>query len=229
MKKEHFLLLFGLLLLLITGCKKDVATTTSNMNFGYTYFPNQVGLTRIYQVDSIFWDDFNNTHDTVSYKLKEVIDSNYLDNQQRITQRISRYKLDSLGNWIIYKVWASNRTITTAERVEDNNRYIKLVFPPKLTSKWNGNSENTLDEEDYQITALNVHDNINTLSFDSTVTVLQIDDDNLVSRMYGVEKFAAGVGLYYRQNINQIYVFPTSVIQSGYIYTESLISYSNTP
>ena len=229
MKKEHFLLLSGLLLLLIAGCKKDSPTTISNINFGYTYFPTKVGLIRIYQVDSIYWDDFNNKHDTVSYQLKEIIDSTYLDNQNRPTQRIARYKLDSLGNWTIYKVWASNRTTTTAERVEDNIRFVKFIFPPKNNSKWNGNSENTLDAQTYQITSLNISDNLSGLSFDSTMTVLQIDDNNLVSRMYGVEKYATGVGLYYRQNINQLYIFPTPDIQSGYIYTETLLSYSNLP
>jgi hypothetical protein len=229
MKKHHFLLLSGLLLILLNGCKKDSATTTANVNFGYTYFPSEVGLTRIYHVDSIYWNDFNNTHDTVSYELKEVLDSTYLDNQQRPTQRVARYKLDSLGNWVIFKVWASNRTTTTAERVEDNLRFIKMVFKPELNQKWNGNSQNILDAQDYQVKTLNTPETLGSLSFDSTMTVLQADDDNLVSKLYGIEKFATGVGLYYRQNINLNYIFPTNAIQSGYIYTETLTSYFKAP
>jgi hypothetical protein len=180
-------------------------------------------------VDSIFWDAFTHVHDTVSYELKEILDSTYLDNQQRPTQRIERFKKDSIGNWVIYKVWASNLTSTTAEQVEDNLRFVKIVFKPALNSTWNGNSLNTLDPQIYRINSLNNPESLGALSFDSTMTVMHEYTDTLVNKLSGIEKYATGVGLYYRQSSDLHYIFPTGTIKSGYIYTETLTSYTKTP
>jgi hypothetical protein len=191
----------------------------------YDYFPQIVGITRIYQVDSIYWDNFSGIHDTVSYEIKEVISSFFTDNQGRTTSRIERYRKDPGGNWGIIKVWASNKTKNTCEQIEDNIRYFKLAIPAKENITWNGNTYNTMDEQEYKSSNVHVPDAINTLSFDHTVTVNQLNDDNLVYTKFGEERYAAYIGMYYKNKTDIEKNFVTQAPENGYIYTEKLISY----
>ena len=93
------------LLLFISSCKKeDDSSTVVPEDLTQQYFPIDSGLTRFYEVDSVFWDPFTQTRDTIHYSLKEVIAGTFIDNQGRLAQRIERFKQDQVGNWIIYKV-----------------------------------------------------------------------------------------------------------------------------
>ncbi len=229
MKFSPQIYLLALAIVVISSCKKE-NTAPNPSTTGAEYFSSVVGMNRIYQVDSIYWDDFNNTNDTVSYQVKEVIPSTFIDNQGRPTQRVERYRVDSAsGNWVIWKVWYSNVTTTTGERIEDNIRYLKLTFTPFLNATWNGNTYNTLGEHEYIITKFNVPEFFGGLQFNATLTIKQTDDDNLVYRKYDEERYAKGAGLYYRINEDVEKIFGTTNIKSGYIYTETLLSYSITP
>lgn len=229
MKFSPQICLLALITLIVISCKKENPSPNTTIT-GSEYFSSVVGMTRLYQVDSIYWDDFNNQHDTVSYQVKEVIPSTYLDNQNRRTQRIERFRKDSLsGNWVIWMVWSSNVTTTTGEQVEDNIRFLKLTFTPAINATWNGNTYNTLDPQNYVITSLGDPDTKGSLTFNETLTVSHGNDDNLVYRKFAEERYAKGAGLYYRVNEDVEKIFGTENIKSGYIYTETLLSYSITP
>src|SRR4030067_3558016 len=83
------LFLQGLITVLIISCKKDVSV---NPDLGYEYFPATVGKYVVYDVDSIVYNDFTGTTDTFKYQIKETIESIFLDNSNRQTLRIERYK-----------------------------------------------------------------------------------------------------------------------------------------
>lgn len=232
--KISILFLVAITGLIFSGCKKDNATEQPFL--GYNYFPLNVGSEKIYQVDSIGYlgytfDPVLETVeiDSVHYQVKEVVESFFADNEGRQTARIVRYKrLTSSDPWEIYKVYAANRTATTAERVEDNTRYIKLVFPPKENEKWNGNSLNN-DESgymEYSFTSVNVPGNIGPLNFDSTLTVLQLLDDNLITYSYYTEQYAANTGMIYKEYNDYEYMFiGVPKIKNGFIYKETLLSF----
>lgn len=214
-------------LLFIAGCKKDDSETVIPTVSGLNYFPDDTGIERFYLADSVIYDEFTNTVDTVSFEIKEVIESKFYDNQNRLTQRIERYRRDSsTGSWEIYQVRAANRNITRVEVVEDNIRYIKLVFSPDKNTKWNGNAMNSLGEQQYKITSADNPNVVGSLSFDSTVTVLQQDDVTQIGRQYAVEKFATGVGNIYTEHVDLAFDFISGVIKSGYQYKERLYSYT---
>ncbi len=217
--------------MVFSSCKKE-NTTANNSTFGADYFSSIVGMTRLYQVDSIYWGDFTNQHDTVSYQVKEVIPSTYFDNQNRETEKVERYLKNPLtGAWIIWKVWHANITNATAEMVEDNIRYLKFPMTPTLNATWNGNTYNNLNVQYYKITAINVVDTIGNKVFPSTLKIIQNDDGNsdLTQRNYDEERYVKGIGLYFRMNEHFEKIFNTSSIKSGYIYTETLLSYSYHP
>lgn len=225
---RFFLLLSPLLLSPFSSCKKDSAVEAYA---GYNYFPLNIGHEIIYDVDSIVKSDFNlGQIDTFSFQIKEVVESYFTDNEGRETARLERYKRnDSSQPWVIHKVWTANLTLNSAEKKEDNITYIKLIFPPKKSRKWNGNARNEYEEQEYKITDIHRAETINNIPFDSVTTVLQADEDNIVYKKYEIEKYAAKAGLVYKEQFNGKYGLSGSsyVLKSYTHYTERIISYKN--
>lgn len=197
--KGFFRQFFGYILisfLFITSCKDDSSET---IDLGYTYFPVNIGHWVIYDVDSVVYGTSDTT--AYSYQIKEYIESAFTDNTGKLTQRIERYKRenDTLP-WVITQVWTSNLSDLTAERVEDNQRYIKLIFPVRLNESWNANSYNnsppTSSETEY--TSVDEPYSINSLSFDSTLTT-EFIYNTFISIDIAEEMYAKNVGLIYKR------------------------------
>ena len=197
------LLLFVGMFFCAPSCKKDTGTTP---DVGYSYFPNTVGRYVVYDVDSVVYDDF--LQDTLYYKfrIKEKAESVYADNSGRPTIRLERYRkmydanksYDSIP-WTLKDIWAENRTATAAEKVEENIRYVKLIFPVEKGATWNGNSFNTFSEWKYKYTTVDKPAVYGNLNFDSTVFVTQTDYQDLIQKKYYVEVYARNVGMIYKE------------------------------
>ncbi len=195
------------------SCKKDPDKAP---DMGYNYFPDQVGRFVVYDVDSIYYDENNidaATHIAPSiefkFQVKEKIESIYTDNQNRPTIRLERYVKYFDGNvpysqmpWIFRNVWAENKTATTAEKVEENIRYIRLSFPVKASQTWNGNAQNTQDAINYSYSSIDQPLNLGLLAFDSVMQVTQQDETTLISKKYSIEKYCRKVGLIYKEYLN---------------------------
>ncbi|MDX2003340.1 MAG: hypothetical protein SFW35_12950 [Chitinophagales bacterium] len=234
---KHFspLLLALIVVVAISSCKKDDNTS---VDLKYEYFPQDTGLYAIYDADSVTFDDFFNPPlvDTVQFQIKEVVESIFNDNEGRPTMRIERYRrADSTQAWTIWNVWTATRTTTTAERYEDNMRFIKLSFPPKVEKTWDGNAYLQIDETndflegwEYQITKLDQPYSINGINFDSSLTVIQHDEENLIEKTYSEEVYAKGAGLVYKQIMklekDVTATFPAGA-KAGFIYTIRLREY----
>lgn len=191
---------------------------------GLDYFPTDSGLTRIYQVDSAYWDDFTGSSGMISYQIREVQAGTFTDLQGRPAVRIERFRSDSAGNWTIDRVWSAVRTTQRAEVTEENNRIIKLVFPPDEDSFWNGNAYNTLTEETYRYTRFGP-DTAAGQTFPETAKVLQGDEQgNLIELRYGSEIYARNTGRIYRKRVDLEFSLPNRDTVAGFIYTERLLS-----
>ena len=223
------------LVILLYSCKdttEDPADDPDAASF-YRYFPLDSGSFVIYQVDSViheFIDDNTNNPDSVvteySYQVMEQIDSSYLDGEGDQAWRISRYyRTDSASAWSFTSVWSAKRLNNSAQKVEENIRYIKLSFPVKLNKSWNGNLYNFFPEEDYTYTEVNEPLSLSNLEFDSSLTVVQLEDFNLIHRIFKQEKYATGVGLIYSErdslNINAL-----GNITNGFEFRQQVIGYS---
>jgi hypothetical protein len=120
--------IFIVFAIFIFSCKKDKEVIV--IDLGYNYFPDKKGTYVIYQVDSLFYNDFTSTIDTFQFQIKEKITENFNDLSNRVTQKIERfYRQNSTQDWLIKDVWFANRTSNTAEKVEENIRFVKIVFP----------------------------------------------------------------------------------------------------
>lgn len=224
--KKVFLLLFLLIIVIsISSCKKDIEEP---LDIGYDYFPVSIGKWAIYEVDSTYYNDFTDSVYHYNYKIKELIESTFLDNQNRETQRLERYKkISDTTDWYISNVWALNLTATTAEKVEEDYRFVKLIFPVKKSSTWDGNAYNILDEQEYKYTDVHKSYNVNGITYDSTITVIQKIVSNPIQEDYQIEVFAKHIGMIYKKYISLKKSNAGTVIDSGNDYTYSIISYGN--
>ncbi len=210
---------------LVVSCKEDDNSSTPS-GLIYSYFPTNLGHEIIYDVSLITKDQFSGAHDTDIYQLKEVVESVFMDDQNRPTQRLERYRRNTPNDaWLITDVWTSNLTNTRAEKKEENIPYVKLVFPIKNNGSWNGNVLNTFDEKEYEYESLHEYDMIGGIEFDSTLTVLQNDFEDLFRKEFQIEKYAPGVGLIYKEDI---YILKDpSGIKEQRLYIETISSWSN--
>lgn len=197
----YILLTFTIILF---SCKKDseVVPTTR----GYSYAGLTVGKYVIYDVDSIFYDDFDNSVNQYYFQIKELIQSEYIDAEGEEAYRIERYKKDTAvsPNFELQVVWNSKITPTTYQKVENNERFVKLIFPVKQGKTWNGNSLNNRSAWEYECVSAHIPEQIGGIGLDSVVTVTQFDDGDeiLIQRQFYQEKFAAKIGLVYKKEID---------------------------
>lgn len=201
LKKKKYVLFYFASLLIAFSCKKEIVEVTS---LSYNYFPTEKGRFVIYDVDSIFHAETDNNNDdsvyTYHFQVKEKVDSSYLDLEGRTNQVLLRYKRnDASQPWELRTVWTQFISSTGAYRTEDNIRFHKLSFPINSSTTWDGNDSNTLGEEQYYYDYFHESASINGVSFDSTLSVIQIDENNYVEKIFGNEKYAVGVGLIYKE------------------------------
>jgi hypothetical protein len=159
-------------------------------------------------VDSTGYSNFDllNPQTTSTYQIKEEIDSPYIDNTGNEAFRIIRSRRkDDNSQWVTTDAWSANLTDHTAEKVEENLRFIKLDFPIVLNREWFGNSYIQTDSNlsylagwKYQYTSIHQPLTLNGLSFDSTVTVTEQIDSNAIQRYIFIEKYAKHVGMIYK-------------------------------
>lgn len=215
MKKgfEYFIIAVFVLLFAIS-CKRE--TDKVNFDFGYSYYPSDSGDYVIYKVDSVIYNYFNLPvlRRFSSQYLKEIITDSFTDNLGRNAKIIMRYTTDSLNHpWTFDRAWYFVKNATNVEQVEDNIRYIKLTFPVLNGNTWKGNKYNELKhypfgdlryatsdfDWTYLITNINEHYANGSISSDSTISILQVDDSTNVQRVYSVEKYSKNIGLVYKE------------------------------
>lgn len=190
-------LLIGVCLMgVFFACKKNNAT----VNLHHGYFGLTDGRYVIYDVIEINHDvDASVKHDTDFYQLKTWIGQEYIDNQGRSAREFLRFKREDINsNWQQSDLWTAIIESNKAELVEENQRIVKLVFPPTLTKVWNMNAFN--NDEEIECSYARVHDaySVGTLTFDSTLTVDQQSFYSLVDCKRKFEVYANHIGLVYK-------------------------------
>ena len=221
-------------ILILTSCERhDIKLVDRSAEF----FPMQLNKFWIYNVDSISFDDVTLTSDTIHYQVKEELDSTFIDDTGNQAYRIERSRRnDTASFWTITDIWYCNLTSSTAEKVEENLRFIKLSFPMFKNKTWAGNKyihpwdvTDYLNGWSYLCTNIDVPLTLGTLHFDSTLTVIQNADSNLTEKYFFIEKYARQVGMIYKeeqhvqkQNLDPQWTHP----ESGYIRRYYLIQYN---
>ncbi|MDI9340834.1 MAG: hypothetical protein QM534_09735 [Sediminibacterium sp.] len=230
-------LLFCVILAFLS-CRKKNKDAAEPVNPGKEYYPATTGKFVVYDVDSTWYNELTFQPTTLKYRIKERFSEVFTDNENKPAIRIERFikyynpnkSYDSIP-YTIKDVWQANVTDRNVEVVEENIRFVKLIFPLQEGKSWNGNVRNTNTERNYKIEYLDRAETINGVSLEKTLAVKQIDFRTLISYQYASEKYAKGIGLVYRE-IKDIYsntvvagVPVENRIEKGVIYIQKIVSY----
>ncbi len=236
------------LIFLVLACKE----TPDNYkpDFGYEYYPLEIGKYWVYSVDSTIYDPTGDSLVTQSHSLvKEIITDTISDNIGNALYKIEHFErqADTLP-WQVTKVLTQSIIDNKGLRTEDNLRFIKLPFPVKENDQWDGNaffdpllivtvageSIQMFKSWFYKIEQINEQEVIGNYTFPSVATVRQADDENLIELRISREKYAKGVGLVYRE----MWILDTQCIEpcigktweekaeKGFILKQTIIDYN---
>ncbi len=211
-------------LLLLNGCSKENETLSPATITDY--FPLKPGLAYIYRMDSTLPAPFGTALVVHSYQAKDTIESTFTDNQGRLSYRIFRFVRDTAGvqSWRFAATYVATPTASTLEYVDNNLRFIKLAQPIKdgfmfrahtyIDTKSLNSPAPFLDEWEYEYQNVGMPYTVLNKTYDSTVTVAQRDETtppgpfnpaNYQQRNFGVEVYAKGVGLIYKEFLHWTY------------------------
>ena len=141
--------------------------------------------------------------DTLQYFLKEVTKNPYIDGEGDIAFQLHRFwKQDSTEQYQIKDVWSVKKTVSGVEQVEENIRFVKMIFPLDELSYWDGNLFNQLGEQEYTVSQIHSPFNMFGMMIDSVVEISHDFNANLLEYDNAIEIYALHKGLIYKEEIN---------------------------
>ena len=206
----------GLLLLLfgMMACKRVVETLPP---VDQAYYPIQEGRYKIYQIDSLVYDEYNCNTVRIRYQIKEETGTAIVDGEGATAHRIKRYqRADASEAWVLKGIWTEKWEQHQIQRVENNQRMIKAVFPVQAGTTWDGIvfiRRDTLvpirggaidlykdwDDFEYGPVGMTYVDTMSNNVYTDAVRVNQVDKTNNIERRYATEVYAKGIGLVYKE------------------------------
>lgn len=234
MRQKFIWIVLCLAAFALQSCEREVVPA-DDIELGKSYFPLSTGHTIEYAIDSIIYNDFTKTNDTSHMEFKDVIAEPFLDNEGRSSFLVDRYvRPDSTYNWMELMTYYITQTNFKIEVVENNLRFIKMVFPVKLKTAWDGNIyiPALIDKDlswmaywNYVYTAVNKPFNNGIQTFQNCVEIDQVDDktndpdvlpNSYASRTYSKEVYAKDIGLVYRELTHWVYQSEGSKYRNGF-------------
>ncbi len=172
-------------------------------SIGLDHFPLAVGNFRDYGVQQITYR-FSGSVDTVRFELRELAADSYTNEEGGTTFVLNRsVRNGPFASWVIDSVWSTRRTSFQAIQVENNQPFVKLVFPVAERKTWDGNALNGNQEEQYRM--VNVFQPFSPATgseeHSNTITVIQSEFDDGITRIdQRKEVYALDIGLVYRSS-----------------------------
>jgi len=188
------------------------------------YFDLTPGRYIVYDVVEITHDI---SHDTLIYQLKTVIGDTFIDNNGRLAREFLRYKrFPGQAEWGLTDIWTTLIVDARAELVEENQRIIKLVFPPSLSSDWDAHAFSDLPKMPCYYSAVHKGFNVGLNAFDSALVVQQEDYFTMVDHRRKYEVYAKNIGLI-KKHFRDVKIvgFDTTNVVSGKELYYSYISH----
>jgi hypothetical protein len=216
MRIPKLILFAPLILFLLIACEKFFNIPSPTLH--RSYFPLKTGRFVEYEVMEITHDELASIKsDTLRYFLRCEIRDSFIDNAGRIAWEYVRYKRNNANQaWQESDLWTMNLSDNKAQVVEENQRFVKLVFPIGKLTLWDANQFNTENKLTCRYEQLHESLDLNALSFDSTLRVEQENVRNLLIFRRKYEIYGNNVGLVkkYFKDLN-ISNFDTLNIRSG--------------
>ena len=239
LKTLKYLFFLSIISAMVTSCVPDPVNPVT-INREFDYFPLKSGNTWEYAYDSTTYLSGGSNIQRHSGFMKWEIGDSISNGQFELLKSTKKndtspYELTRLERVSII----DNRLITT----DQNVKFINLVFPPFLNTRWDGNiffndqiityiggdPFKIYDDWDYEITTVDTSLVINGVQHNKVIKVSQTDKENAIERRLSEEYFAKGVGLIYKklmildsQKISSTQPWESKA-ESGLIFTLSLI------
>lgn len=209
------LMLFAFLL---EGCSsQDIQP--SAVDAGQDFYPVQVGNTWIYQADTIRYSTRYVTSggtfitDTLrgTYFVKEIIADSIGLQEGNPFFRVELYHgADSTGPWTIDSVWSIQRGKDKILKTENNRPVVKLMFPLREGSRWDGNQYNSLQDSSgsywFKAGSMNREMEFRNRIYPS-VLITQRSDSSCLGKTLITETYLRGIG-------------PAFIRKTGIIYSQ---------
>ena len=228
------ILVFSLVIFSFSCKKRELLIADQSQDV--SYFPLYTGFWAEYAVDSVVHydiDDISQVDTAIGryhFFVREEIDTSFLDGENEKAYVILRYRRESdTLPWSFMNVWTAKITPYSAQRVEDNIRFVRLHFPISYSSSWEGNDFNFFMEEEYSYEDLYKPLQFGSLKFDSTISVLQNDFISHINRIFKKEIYGAHAGLLYKQidSVNTRNTDNGTIILNGLEYKLSITGYKH--
>jgi len=189
---------------------QDEIDPRSLLGFEKDFYTLEVGKYWEYQMDSVTYAIGGSiVNETTSYIREEVVDK-FVDATGDTVAIIDKYyKRNLTDKWEIQKSLTATLSGTTAIRTEDNLRLIKMVLPPSVGTRWDGNA--FIDPfQDFRVGGelvkiykdwddAEVIDKqsamVNGTSYEDLVTVELTNSQSIIELRYAQEQYAKGIGL----------------------------------
>ena len=243
--KNFFLLISVIATVTFTSCDKVNTFSSAELS---KYAPSVLGKYIVYDLDSTRFINFGTKDTVIHYQVKLVVAEAITDNLDRPAFRIERYiRKTAADAWVPdFHTFMLINTGNSLEFVENNMRYLKLKKPIRNDFSWKGNvyidtrsAESLvayLDDWDYTYENINEPLTLGSIVLDSTITVNQrneilnnpADLEHYSEINIGIEKYAKGIGMVYRNFLHREYQPPTDKpgYALGYGVTMTMIDHN---
>lgn len=208
MKNKVLFVVLLLISFLLFSCS-DNQVEDQKVEYGYEYFPLKLGNEWIYEVDSLVYNSGNVVISSKSQLREKVVDTLRVGDRTEYIIRQSSRK-DDTQPWNTFGVITTSIEGAKALRTENNLKFIKLVFPVRSDKTWDGNvyfdsnktTANVYGEPlqiyrnwEYEMILNDSTAQINGITYDSILTVNQVDFKARFTLSKSVESYAKNVGM----------------------------------
>jgi hypothetical protein len=162
---------------------------------GPSYYPLKIGNSWTYQVDSIKYNEkFGRENDTFTYQIKNVIESEFIDNEGKINHSFTRYVSHDTANWTVDGSFAIRMTALNVVKNYNNTKEIILKFPIQEFDFWDGNSLNNSPIREFEYESVHAVLSTSNAVYDSTCTVIHQNVENKVQSFHEKHSYASQIG-----------------------------------
>jgi hypothetical protein len=179
------------------GCDQE---DSLKLDSGAAYFPLKKGVYQVYGVNEVHYSATAQPEEFVYELRSEVIDSfpSTAGDYTYVIERSTR--LSAAQPWQVAETWSARKDKSQVVVSEGNTSFVKISFPVRAETRWNGNALNTLGEDVYEVKRPAQPWELGGLTFGKTVTIEQESNaDKIVYNDQRVEVYASNVGLIYKE------------------------------
>ena len=173
---------------------------------GTAYFPLEKGLYHIYAVNEVRYSTSPDP-EVLNYEvMTEVVDSFPSAKGQYLYVIHRKRRTSETDPWELIGTWSARRDESEVIVSEGNTSFVKVKFPLRDDTRWNGNAFNSLGQDEYELKDIHQPMELSGITFENTMTVEQErNNDIIVFRDERIEIYALDVGLVYKEIIQLNY------------------------